>query len=87
MPEGDTEKGRERLMAHLLEVKDVTKIYEGGVLANHNVNFTVEEGEIHALVGENGAGKEYADEDALRIGKHYLRSHLYEWGGTEAFLQ
>ena len=57
MPEGDTEKGRERLMAHLLEVKDVTKIYEGGVLANHNVNFTVEEGEIHALVGENGAGK------------------------------
>ncbi len=57
MPEGDTEKGRERLMAHLLEVKDVTKIYEGGVLANHNVNFTVDEGEIHALVGENGAGK------------------------------
>ena len=54
MPEGDAEKGRERLMAHLLEVKDVTKIYEGGVLANHNVNFTVEEGEIHALVGENG---------------------------------
>ena len=27
-------------MGHLLEVKDVTKIYEGGVLANHNVNFT-----------------------------------------------
>ena len=44
-------------MEHLLEVKDVTKIYEGGVLANHNVNFTVDEGEIHALVGENGAGK------------------------------
>ena len=44
-------------MEHLLEVKDVTKIYEGGVLANHNVNFTVVEGEIHALVGDNGAGK------------------------------
>ena len=44
-------------MGHLLEVKDVTKIYEGGVLANHNVNFTVDEGEIHALLGENGAGK------------------------------
>ena len=44
-------------MGHLLEVKDVTKIYEGGVLANHNVNFVVDEGEIHALVGENGAGK------------------------------
>ena len=60
-------------MGHLLEVKDVTKIYEGGVLANHNVNFTVDGGEIHALVGENGAGKEYADEDALRFGEYHLR--------------
>lgn len=44
-------------MDHLLELKNVTKIYEGGVLANHNINFSVAEGEIHALVGENGAGK------------------------------
>lgn len=44
-------------MGALLEVKNVTKIYPGGVLANHNVNFSVDEGEIHALVGENGAGK------------------------------
>jgi len=28
-----------------------------GVLANNNVNFTIEAGEIHALLGENGAGK------------------------------
>lgn len=42
---------------NLLELKDLTKIYEGGILANHNVNFNVREGEIHALVGENGAGK------------------------------
>jgi len=44
-------------MKPLLELKNVTKIYPGGVLANHNVNFSVMEGEIHALVGENGAGK------------------------------
>lgn len=44
-------------MENLLELKDVTKIYEGGILANHNINFNVREGEIHALVGENGAGK------------------------------
>lgn len=44
-------------MDNLLELKQVTKIYEGGVLANHNINFDVREGEIHALVGENGAGK------------------------------
>src|ERR1700736_2094841 len=28
-----------------------------GVLANDHVNFTVQAGEIHALLGENGAGK------------------------------
>ncbi|MDP4109092.1 MAG: ABC transporter ATP-binding protein [Bacillota bacterium] len=44
-------------MDNLLELKNVTKIYEGGVLANHNISFSVREGEIHALVGENGAGK------------------------------
>lgn len=44
-------------MEKVLEVKDLTKIYDGGILANHNVNFSVDEGEIHALVGENGAGK------------------------------
>ncbi len=44
-------------MSNLLELKNVTKIYEGGILANHNINFEVAEGEIHALVGENGAGK------------------------------
>ena len=40
-------------MKPILEVRNLTKIYEGGVLANHEVNFSVEEGEIHALVGEN----------------------------------
>src|SRR5580692_3522332 len=28
-----------------------------GVLANNNVNLTIQAGEIHALLGENGAGK------------------------------
>ena len=44
-------------MEPILEVRNLTKIYEGGVLANHEINFSVQEGEIHALVGENGAGK------------------------------
>lgn len=44
-------------MENILEVKNLTKIYPGGILANHNINFSVQEGEIHALVGENGAGK------------------------------
>lgn len=37
-------------------MKNITKTFPG-VKALNNVNLQVEEGEIHALVGENGAGK------------------------------
>ena len=40
----------------LLEMRSITKTFPG-VKALDNVNLSVEEGEIHALVGENGAGK------------------------------
>ena len=43
--------------SNILEAKNITKVYPGGVVANHNVNLSVRKGEIHALVGENGAGK------------------------------
>jgi len=43
-------------MAPVIEVKGVTKNFPG-VIANDNVSLTLEEGEIHALLGENGAGK------------------------------
>jgi general nucleoside transport system ATP-binding protein len=41
----------------LIEARDIVKIYPNGVLANDQVNLSVQQGEIHALVGENGAGK------------------------------
>lgn len=41
----------------LLEARDIVKVYPNGVLANNGVSLTVEQGEIHAIVGENGAGK------------------------------
>jgi len=40
----------------LLEMKNIIKTFPG-VKALDNVNLQVEQGEIHALVGENGAGK------------------------------
>ena len=40
----------------ILEMRDITKTFPG-VKALSNVNLSVEDGEIHAVVGENGAGK------------------------------
>ena len=39
-----------------VEMKGVTKRF-GAVIANESVDFVVRKGEIHALLGENGAGK------------------------------
>jgi putative multiple sugar transport system ATP-binding protein len=43
-------------MGALLDMQGISKHFTG-VKALSDVSFTVEEGEIHALVGENGAGK------------------------------
>ncbi|MBJ6361509.1 ABC transporter ATP-binding protein [Paenibacillus sp. GCM10012307] len=42
---------------NVLEMRNITKVYQNGVTANRNVDFSLREGEIHALAGENGAGK------------------------------
>lgn len=43
-------------MTTVLELRGITKRFPG-VLANDHIDLTLEEGEIHALLGENGAGK------------------------------
>ena len=40
----------------LLEMKDITKMFPGVVALSH-VDLTIKRGEIHLLLGENGAGK------------------------------
>ncbi len=43
-------------MAPVLELRSITKRFPG-VLANDHIDLSLQEGEIHALLGENGAGK------------------------------
>ena len=57
----------------LLEMKNITITFPG-VKALDNVYLQVEEGEIHALVGENGAGKSTL--------KNVLRG-IYPYGSYE----
>jgi phosphonate transport system ATP-binding protein len=41
----------------MLEIKNLTKIYEGNVQALHNVSFNVNQGEFLAVIGLSGSGK------------------------------
>ena len=40
----------------VLEARGVTKAF-GGIVANRNIDFAVEQGELRAIIGPNGAGK------------------------------
>jgi phosphonate transport system ATP-binding protein len=41
----------------MLEIRNLTKIYEGGVLALDNVSFSVPDGQFLAVIGLSGSGK------------------------------
>lgn len=42
---------------NILELRNIAKVYDNGVVANKNISIAFRAGEIHAIVGENGAGK------------------------------
>ncbi len=53
---GENGSGMMTLKPNILEMRHIRKEFPG-VVALDNVDFSVQEGTIHALVGENGAGK------------------------------
>lgn len=44
-------------MDTVLELNDIVKIYDNGVVANDGISMDLKKAEIHAITGENGAGK------------------------------
>ena len=52
----------------LLEMRDITKIFPGVVALSH-VNLTIQQGEVHLLLGENGAGKSTMIKTIIGINK------------------
>ena len=48
-----------------LEVRNISKMFPGN-LANDNISFSVEKGEIFAIVGRKRSGQEHTDEHHLR---------------------
>jgi ribose transport system ATP-binding protein len=66
----------------LLELKNITKQF-GPTYANNNVSFSIHEGEIHGIAGENGCGKStlmsiIAGMLQKDSGEMYLKGNLYE---------
>lgn len=41
----------------MLEIRELTKVYNESVLAVNNLNLKVDDGEISVVLGANGAGK------------------------------
>ena len=41
----------------IIEMRHIRKTFPGGIVANNDVSFCAQQGSLHAIIGENGAGK------------------------------
>ena len=71
-------------MTDIFQIIDGTKEFHG-VKAIKNVNFTLFKGEIHSLLGENGAGKSTMTKVAAGVYQLSSGSFIYE-GKETTFL-
>ncbi len=72
---------------YILELKGITKIFPG-VKALNNVQFQLKPGEVHALMGENGAGKSTFIKVITGVhkaeeGEMYLNGQLVDFKGPK----
>lgn len=51
------DKEEKNLPEEMILMKNITKVYPNGFVANKDITLSIRKGEIHGLVGENGAGK------------------------------
>lgn len=65
---------------YIIEMLNITKALLHQGERQHYV--TAQKGEIHALFGENGAGKINPDEYSFWSVSAYLRNHQEEWAGS-----
>lgn len=70
-------------MGTILSIQNLWKVYPNGTIANNDVSVDIEEGTIHAVVGENGAGKTTLMKVVFgitpkRSGSIYLRGEPFE---------
>ena len=63
--------------ADVLSMQHITKIYGNGFMANKDICFSVRKGEIHGLVGENGAGVRRAYLSFRKAGMRHLDIRIY----------
>ena len=53
---GSARRHREIFAGPAIEARGITKAF-GGIIANRDINFAVEQGELRGIIGPNGAGK------------------------------
>ena len=63
---------------YVIEMREITKKF-GDFVANDKINLQLRKGEIHALLGENGAGKIYPDEYVGWFVGTNKRRHRGKW--------